>query len=63
MTPQYTNLLQIRDKWRPVLLVDETGLRQSATSHCQVLVLLVDETGIRQSAANHRQVAVIFFGR
>ena len=48
----YTNLLQSTAKWRPVLLVDETGLRQSAANHCHVAVGFIGRCNrIRQSAA------------
>jgi hypothetical protein len=41
MKPGYANLLQSIVKWWSVLLVDETGLRQSAAKHFQVAVSFI----------------------
>jgi hypothetical protein len=41
MKPGYDNLLQSTAKWRSVLLVDETRIRQSAPKHCQVAVSFI----------------------
>jgi hypothetical protein len=41
MKPGYANLLQATVKWQLVLLVDETGIRQSAANHRQVAVIFI----------------------